>query len=447
MSSLPKDLPPYGNDRPPPPLPIVQHKLGNGMQVWVLPRQDGPPKVHFVLAVRGGLADDPPLQQGLSSLLADMLKEGTGSRDAATIAGDVQSWGGDLQADAGVDGIVVSISALAGNAAKAVTLLSELAQMPSFPRDEVQQGKLRALQALVAARVDPDWLARRAMAALIYPGHPYGRVLPSEASLLSITAEMLHAEHDRRFRPDQSLLIVTGRISDADALRMADAVFGDWTASGKPSVGVGAAPAQVAAGRVFIARDSSVQSTIRIGAPAVAATSPDFAALRVANAVLGGGFRSRLNLDLRENKGWTYGAGSQLRGEHAGGSVVAYADVRNEVTGAAVGRILAQFDRLGAQPVPASELASTQHYLAGNYLLLTQPQAEVADQLADLWLAGQPAQAMSDYVARIEAVTPAQVQAMARKYLSPAAASIVVVGDPSVLAQLQPFGPFVQRAK
>lgn len=447
MPALPKDLPPYGKDRPAPSLAIVQHTLGNGLRVWVVPRQDGPPKVHFVLAVRGGLADDPPLQQGMASLLADMLKEGAANRDAATIARDVQSWGGELQADAGVDGIVVSISTLASNATKAVTLLSEITQTPTFPREEVEQGKLRALQALVAARVDPDWLARRAMAGLIFPGHPYGRIMPSERTLLSITAEMLHAEHDRRFRPDQSLLIVTGRISDGDALRLADAVFGDWSATGKPSVGVGPAPQAVPSGHVFIPRGNSVQSTIRVGVPAVAASSPDYVPLAVANAVLGGGFRSRLNLDLREDKGWTYGAGSQLRAQHAGGSLVAYADVRNGVTGKAIGQILTQLDRLGATPVPASELDSTRHFLAGSHLLAIQQQAEVADQLADAWLSGQPPQAVTDWVPKVEAVTPAQVQAMARKYLAPGSASIVVVGDPAVLPQLQAFGAFEQHAK
>lgn len=443
MPSLPKDLPAFGKDRPAPPLPIVQHRLANGMQVWVVPRKDGPPKVHFVLVVRGGLAVDPPLQRGLSSLLADMLKEGTASRDAATIAADVQSWGGDLQTEAGVDGIELSISVLASNAAKAVTLLSEMALTPSFPREEVEQGKLRALQALVAARVDPDWLARRAMTALVYAGHPYARVLPTEKSLLSITTDLLHAEHDRRFRPDQALLIVTGRIDDADALRMADAVFADWSATGKPSVEVGPAPATVPAGRVFIARDSSVQATIRVGAPAVRASALDYLPLRVANAVLGGGFRSRLNLDLREARGWTYGAGSVLRGERAGGAWVAYADVRNEVTGAAVGRFLAQLTKLAEHPVSAHELVATRRYLAGSHLLLIQQQAEVAGQLAGLWLAGRPAQALTDFVAGVDAVTPAQVQAVARKYLAPAGVSIVVVGDPSVQAQLAAYGTFV----
>ncbi|MBS0194744.1 MAG: insulinase family protein [Proteobacteria bacterium] len=442
MDALPKDLPPYGPDRPLPPLHVEQRTLHNGMQVWILPRTDGPPMVQFVLTVRGGLADDPPLQPGLSNLLADLLKEGTESRSAAQIAGDLQSWGGQLHTEANVDGITITASGLASNAAKIVTLLSEIALSPSFPRDEVEHGKLRALQALVAARTDPDWLARKALLPLVYPGHPYGHTTPAEASLLSITQDTLASEHDRRFRPDEALLVISGRIGVDDALRMADAVFGDWRAEGKPSVGVGPAPAAAPAARVFVARGGSVQSAIRLGAPAVTASSPDYYPLLVANAVLGQGFRSRLNLDLREDKGYTYGAGSVFHADRMGGSVIAYANVRNAVTGAAIGRFLADYGGLGDQPVPAVELAQTQHYLVGSYLLFNQPQGQVADALAEGWLAGRSPQSLAEFAPKVEAVTAAQVQDAARKYFAPTDPSIVVVGDPAVLPQLRPYGTF-----
>jgi zinc protease len=445
MAPLPKDLPPYGADRPLPPIHIEQRKLVNGLQVWVLPRGDGPPMVHFVLAVRGGLADDPPFESGFSSVLADMLKEGAGSRDALRIAQDLQSYGGDMQADAGADGIVVSMSGLASNAAKVITLLSEIAQQPSFPEHEVEQGKLNALQALIAAQADPDYQARRAMGPLVYPGHPYGDVLPTQASILAITPDMLHAEHDRRFRPDQALLVVTGRIETDAAFRMADSVFGDWHAEGRPSTDVGPAAASAPPARVFVERDDSVQSAIRIGRPAVAADSPDYFPLLLTNAVLGDGFRSRLNQNLREDKGYTYGAGSTLRAERVGGAVVAYANVRNTVTGAAVAQFLREYGQLGDKPVPEDELAQTRHYLAGGYLLFNQQQAQVASALAGYWLAGLPPQTLSDYVPKLQAVSAVQVQTMARKYFTPKDQSIVVVGDPSVLSQLAPYGTFEQR--
>lgn len=447
MESLPKDLPPYGKDRALPPIHIEQRKLANGLEIWVLPREDGPPKVHFVLAVRGGLADDPPLQPGFSTLLADLLKEGTESRDALRIARDLQSYGGDMHADAGLDGITVSMSGLASNAAKVVTLLSEVAVQPGFPQHEVDQGKLHALQALIVAQADPDWLARRAIGRAVFAGHPYGHVLPTSASILAVTPDLLHAEHDRRFRPDEALLVVTGRITAESAFRMADAVFGDWRAEGRPSVGVGPVGGSVPPARVFVERDGSVQSAIRVGRPAVAADSPDYFPLLMANAVLGGGFGSRLNQNLREDKGYTYGAGSVMQAERAGGAVVAYANVRNAVTGAAVAQFLRECGQLGDQPVPEAELAQTRHYLAGGYLLLNQQQAQVASTLADRWLAGLPPQSLSDYVPGLQAVSASQVQAAARKYFAPKEQSIVVVGDEAVLGQLAPYGSFEKSSK
>ena len=439
---LPKDLPAYGKERSLPALKIEQRKLANGLSVWVLPREDGPPKIHYVLAIRGGLAADGPLQPGFSSMLADMLKEGTTSRDALRVAQDLQSYGGDLHADASVDGITLTMSGLASNAAKTITLLSEIALQPAFPKREVELGKLNAVAALVAAEADPDFQARRAMGRLIFAGHPYGRVLPTQASILSVTPEMLHAEHDIRFRPDQALLVITGRIAPDVAFNLAESVFGDWRAEGRPMDATPRAATEVAPGHVLVARDDSVQSAIRIGRPAIAADSPDYFPLLLTNAVLGGGFRSRLNQNLREDKGYTYGAGSGLRAERAGGAVVAYANVRNEVTGAAIAQFIREFARLGSKPVSDDELAQTKHYLAGGYLLFNQQQAQVAAALADYWLVGLPPQTLSDYVPKLQAVSAAQVQAMARKYFAPKDQSIVVVGVSDVKAQLVPYGNF-----
>ena len=440
--ALPKDLPPFGKERSLPPIRIEQRKLANGLTVWVLPRLDGPPKIHYVLAVRGGLAADGPLQPGFSSLLADLLKEGAGARDALHIAQDLQSYGGDLQSEASVDGITLSASGLASNAAKLITLLSDVALQPTFPQHEVELGKLIAVQALTAAEADPDYQARRAMGRLVFGGHPYGHVLPTQASLLSVTPEMLHAEHDRRFRPDQALLVITGRIEPDVAMQLAERVFGDWRGEGHPIDVTPPVPSQIVPGHVFVARDGSVQSAIRIGRPAIAADSPDYFPLQLANAVLGSGFSSRLNQNLREDKGYTYGAGSSVGAEHAGGAVVAAANVRNEVTGATLAEFMREYARLGNSLVSDDELALTKHYLAGGYLLLNQQQAQVAATLADYWLVGLPPQTLSDYVPKLQAVNAAQVQAMARKYFAPKDQSIVVVGDADVQSQLAPYGTF-----
>ena len=444
--ALPKDLPPYGKERSLPPIHIEQRKLANGLTVWVLPRDDGPPKIHYVLTIRGGLAADPPMQSGFASFLADMLIEGTDARDALRIAQDLQSYGGGLQCEASRDGITLSASGLASNAAKLITLLSEVALQPAFPQREVELGKLNAMQALTAAEADPDYQARRAMGKLVFARHAYGRVLPTTGSIVSITPDMLHAEHDRRFRPDQALLVITGRIAPDAAFRLAESVFGDWRAEGRPPDITGPVPMQVAPGHVFVERNDSVQSAIRIGRPAIAAESPDYFPLLLTNAVFGGGFTSRLNQNLREDKGYTYGAESSIGAERAGGAVVASANVRNEVTGAALAEFMHEYQRLGSTLVSDDELAQTKHYLAGGYLLLNQQQAQVAATLADYWLVGLPPQTLSDYVPKLQAVNATQVQAMATKYFAPKDQSIVVVGDAAVLPQLAAYGTFDKQS-
>jgi zinc protease len=439
---LPKNLPAYGAERSLPPLQIAQKTLSNGLTVWVLPRNDGPPKVHFVLAVRGGLAADDFQHPGFAQLLAQLMKEGTAMRDSRRVAEDLQSYGAEIEVEAGNDGIVLTASGLASNAAKLITLLSEIALQPAFPPNEVDLAKLNAVQALHVAKAEPGYLAQRALVKLVYGEHPYGHTFATDPAILSVSPQMLHAEHARRFRPDSALLVIGGRIDKDAAFVMAERVFGDWRAEGKPLPATAAAPATMPAARAFVEREGSVQSAIRIGRPAIAADSPDYFPLTLANAVLGGGFSSRLNQNLREEKGYTYGAGSAFAAQRAGGSLIASANVRNDVTGAAIGEFDKELARLGSEPVSAAELDQTKRYMAGGYLLLNQSLGNVLGTLADFWLVGLPPQTLSDYVPKIQAVTAAQVQAMGRKYFAPEQQSIVVVGDAGVRAQLKPYGEF-----
>ena len=199
---------------------------------------------------------------------------------------------------------------------------------------------------------------------------------------------------------------------------------------------------------MLIQRDGSVQSTIRIGSPAIAATDADYVPMQLAGTVLGGGFSSRVNQNLREDKGYTYGASAGLQVSRVGGRVQAGADVRNEVTGAALKEFFGEFERLGNEPVPAQELEDTKRYVAGGYLISNQLQGTVAATLANNWLIGLPSEFLGEYVPKIRQVDAAQVQAMARKYYDPKQQSIIVVGDGKAVAeQLKPYGKFEPRDK
>lgn len=445
-AELPKDLPPYAPDSPLPVPQIEKKTLANGLEVWVVPR-DGVPRVDAVLAVRGaGLASDPAAMPGFANMLASLLSEGTQKHDSRAIAETAQGLGGSVGARAASDGITVFGNALASRGGEMLALLGEIARQPTFPENEVRLAQANALQSLKAAEAQPGFKAERALSAAIYGDHPYARTQPTEAAIAAVTPQALREAHARRFRPDHALLVITGRMAAAEAFRAAEAAFGDWRNTGTATPDVPPAPAATAPKFVLVERPGSVQSAIRLGRPAIPATHPDYVPAQFAGVVLGGGFSSRLMQNLREEKGYTYGARGGLSALREGGRVSASADVRNEVTGAALEEFRAEFARLGSEPVPAQELEETKRYVAGGYLLTNQLQAAVASTLASNWLVGLPAEFLGQYVPKVRAVDAAQVQAMGRRYYGPKDQSIVVVGDSAAVAgQLAPYGTFETR--
>lgn len=444
---LPKDLPPFAADKPLPVADIVQRTLANGLQVWVVPR-DGVPRVDYVLAMRGaGNAADAADASGFAAMLAGMLVEGTAARDSRAIAEAAQGFGGSIGADAGTDAISVNAHALPSHAGAMLELLAEVVRHPTFPEGEVRLQQANALQGLKASEAQPGFRATRALLAATYGDHPYARVQPSEGGIAAATPEALRTAHATRFRPDRGLLVIAGRISPDDAMRMAEQALGDWKNEGSPLPATAPARREAPPVRVLLQRDGSVQSTIRLGRPAIPATDPDYVPLQLASTVLGGGFSSRVNQNLREDKGYTYGASAYQAPSRQGGRLQAGADVRNEVTAAAIAEFFGEFERLARDPVPAQELEDTKRYVAGGYLISNQMQGAVANTLANYWVNGLPATFLGEYVPKIRAVDASQVQAMARRYWVPKDQSIIVVGDGKAIAtQLSAYGEFSDGA-
>ena len=440
---LPRDLPAYGADKPLPVAQIEKKTLANGLEVWVVPR-DGLPRVDYVLAVRNaGFAADAADAPGFASLFAGLLGEGTVRRDSRAIAETAQSYGGSVGASASNDGVLVYADALTAHAAPMLSLLAEIARTPSFPENEVKLAQANALQGLKASEAQPSFKATRALLAATYGDHPYARVQPTEAGINGVTRAALQQAHAQRFHPDRALLVITGRVPAEEAFQLAEAAFGDWKVAGAEAPETPAARATATPARVLIQRDGSVQSTVRLGRPAIAATDPDYVPAILAGTVLGGGFSSRVNQNLREDKGYTYGASAGFSPARAGGRVQAGADVRNEVTGASLQEFFKEFTRLAEEPVPAEELDDTKRYVAGGYLINNQMQGAVAATLASNWLVGLPSEFLASYVPKIREVDAAQVQAIAKKYFDPRDQSIIVVGDGEAIAeQLKSYGEF-----
>ncbi len=440
---LPAELPPFGQDKPLAVPRITQQTLPNGLQVWVVPRQ-GVPRVDFVLALRGaGFGADAADAPGRAKLLAGLLAEGTTRRSSRQIAEAAQAMGGGLGATASNDGISIAANALASQAAGMAHLLAEVARQPAFPDGEVQLAKVNALQGLKAASTQPSFRAAKALDGAIYGSHAYGRTQETEAAINAVTAEGLRAEHARRFRPDRALLVVTGRIDAAEALKLARAAFGDWRASGEPLPELPPPAASAPVQRLLLERPGSVQATLRLGRPGMPASADEQVALRLTSTILGTGFSSRVNTNLREEKGYTYGARAGGQSWRVGGAITGGADVRNEVTGAAITEYIKEYRRIGAEPVPDAEMAMNKRYMAGTYLVTNQLQGAVARQLAGNWLVGLPADFLGRFVPALQKVTTAQVQAVGRKYFDPDQQSWVVVGDSAKIAeQLKAFGEF-----
>jgi predicted Zn-dependent peptidase len=444
--SLP--MPAYGKEKSIPAPHIARKTLPNGLVVWVIPR-NGVPRVDFVMAVRGaGYVADDKAHPGFAELMAGLLNEGTAKRDSRAIAEAAQGMGGSVGGSPTLDGIMVSANALASHAGEMMNLLAEVVRTPSFPAKEVQLAKANALQGLRVAETTPRFRADRAISQAIYGEHPYGHTEPTEEAIKSVTEDFLHSEHARRFRPDRSLLVITGRIKEADAMKLAQQAFGDWKAQGEAAPPAPPAPSDAKPVRVLLERGGSVQSTVRLGSPGIAATNADQIPLRLASTILGGGFSSRVNIKLREEKGYTYGASAGARLARDGGSIIGGADVRNAVTGPALTEYFNEYKRIGADLVPKDEMEMNKRYVAGGYLLSNQMQRAVAATLASNWLVGLPPEFLGQYVPLIQKVTPEQVRDVARKYFAPEKQSIVVVGDKAAVGeQLKAFGEFVVKDK
>ena len=439
---LPKDLPPFGADKPLPVPQIAQSKLPNGLGVWLVKRS-GFPRAAIVLAVRGGgTAADPKNAEGVTELLSATVKEGTATRTSRAIAEELQGVGAEIDASATADALYVSVSGLGSGAPKMLEVLADVARNASYPQAEVELAKQNAISGLAARESTPEFEAQKALARAVYGDHPYHIVAPSRETLQAATAAELKQEHARRFHPERSLLVVVG---DFDAAAVQAAVtqhFGPWRGTGEAVPETPAAPDASMTRRLLIApRAGSVQSQILIGRRAATVTDPAYFPLLVANTICAGSFGSRLVENIREDKGYTYSPGGGITARAKSALLTARADVRTEVTGATLTEMFYEEDRMGSTLPTDEELQRAKRYQAGLYLIRNQIQTTVAQALASNWVNGLPPEALGEFVTKVNAVTPDQVQKAGRTYFPSARQTVVVVGEEAKLKdELAQFG-------
>ncbi len=413
--------------------------LDNGLAVTLVP-YGTVPKATIRLAVLAGNANEGPNQVWLADLVGDMLSEGTSTRTASQIAEAAAKMGGSIDVTVGENRTEIGGDVLAEFGPEMVALVADVARHPKFPDSELARRKADRLRQLSIARSQPQPLAQEKFRAVLYGDHPYGRLFPTEAMLQGYTLADVKAFYDKNFGAARAHLYVVGRFDDAAIEAAVRKAFGDWKRGTPAQI---PAPSPKSERAVFlIDRPGAVQSTINLGMPVIDPSQADWDALFLTNVLLGGSFSSRITSNIREQKGYTYSPSGQLSSRFRDAYWVEVADVTTSATGPAIKEILGEIDRLQAEPPSDKELKGFQNYRAGVFILQNSSRPGIIGQLEFVDLHGLPADYLNGYVKRIYAVTPQQVQEIAKKYLQDDKATIVIVGDRKVIEeQVKAFGP------
>jgi predicted Zn-dependent peptidase len=413
--------------------------LDNGLAVTLV-QYGTVPKVSISLAVRTGNIDEKANEVWLADLTGDLLTEGTATRSASQIAEDAARMGGSLDVAVGENRTTIGGDVLSEFAPDFVALVADVVQNPKFPESELARLKADRARQLSIAKSQPQPIAQEKLRAVLYGDHPYGRLFPTEAMLSGYTIAQVKDFYARNFGAARSRLYVVGRFDNAAIEAAVRKSFGAWKKGAAPNTSV---PSPKSARAVYLLdRPDAVQSTINVAIPVIDPSNPDWDRLFLMNTLLGGSFSSRITSNIREQKGYTYSPQGQLSNRYRDAYWVEIADVTTKVTGPALKEILGEIDRLQAAPPSEQELKGFQNYRAGVFILQNSSRPGIIGQLEFVDLHGLSADYLNGYVQRVYAVTPEQIQEMAKKYLKDDTATIVVVGDKKVVTdQLKEFGP------
>jgi zinc protease len=404
--------------------------LPNGVHLIVL-EDHRLPQIAFQIIVPGaGGYYDAPAVPGLASYTAQLMREGTETRNSQQISQELERMAASLNVGASISGPNATIggSALTENIDRLFTLASEILLAPAFSAEEWDRLKTRARAGLIQQRANPSFLANEQYLRAIYGDHPAGRVSATPASLDAITREAMVAHHRTRYVPDHAAIAFVGDITLADARRAVESRLAGWTRRGSPKPAV-SDPAPLGPRKVYmIGRPNSVQTTLMVGTQSLSRKDPDYEALIVANRVLGGTM-GRLFRHLREEKGYTYGIGSGISATNFRGDWTASTSVRTEVTEPALRDLIAEVAAMRDTPVPANELADAKRAIVASFALsLENPQA-MLNYYLNSWLYGLAPDYWDTYPARISAITAETARTAAKKYWSDDRLHIVAVGD------------------
>jgi zinc protease len=435
-SALP-DADAWRKTRPPTgPLPTLQAPLGhksqleNGLTIVTVPKQ-ALPLVHVSVVIKSGSAQDPATLPGLASFMADMLKMGTRSQSAQAIAEAVETQGASLELSADEDNIMLSATVLKDNVGAVLDVIADVLRHPDFAKDEMERARKLRLSTLSQLDSEPVHLSRRVFREVVFGQHPYGHVpFGTAPGLHKIKRQDLRAFYKTHVRPANVAVMVVGDLSVAEAQSHIEKRLGGW--NGAPQTQTPpTAPTESAPQVALVPRPGAPQSQVVVGNLGVARGTPDYYPLVMCNAILGGLFNSRINMNLREDKGWTYGARSTFDFKRERGPFFVAAGIRTDVTGEAIREILGEIAKMRDSDVSEEELGNAKNRYSLSLPGYFQTVEGVSSMLASLYLFNLPDDYYQKLPEHLAAVTVADVRRVATTYLHPDKLSVVVVGDPA----------------
>jgi zinc protease len=438
----------WPSERPPRPLPARDVKfppyeirtLRNGMQVIAVLHHEQP-AVSMRLLVRVGSVQDPPNKIGVANLAAALLDQGTTSKSAEQIADEIDFIGGAMGAGSGSDLTFINVIVMKDSFAVGMNMLADVARNPAFAAEEIARQKQQAISSLQVSGNDPDYVASVLLERLVYGFHPYG--LPNSGTpetLEAITRADLQEYHRRYFVPNNMVLAIVGDVTGEEAFTAAERVFGALPRGDVPPVKV-TDPPQPTRRIVIVDKPDAVQTEIRVGQLAIPRKHADYMAWDLAVKVLGGEGANRLHRVLRSERGLTYGAQADTEARKQAGHWVAETDTRTDTTGETLRLMVDEVSRLQRERVFERELSDAQAYLAGSFPLTIETPNDIATQVLNVLFYELPVEEIGTFRERVQAVTPDDIQRVARQYVRPDRLSIVLVGNASAFVpQLRKVG-------
>jgi zinc protease len=411
--------------------------LPSGLSVTLVP-YGIIPKATISLAVEAGSLNEGKSRAGVASLAGDLFREGTATLTSHQLAEATAQMGSALTVPVGEDQTKFELDVLQESAPEAVKILADVVEHPRFPESELARLKNDALRRIALQLSQPQTIADIRFRKLLYGEHPYGTVLPTEDDVKKLTLQDVKEYYSSNFGAQRSHLYVAGRFDKAAVKKAIADSFGGWT---KGPARMDNVPSPTPRRVLDVTdRPDAPQSTLKLGLPVPPPTSPDAIPLGLTNALLGGSFNSRITSNIREQKGYTYSPYSEISRRYHDAYWAQNADVTTQFTGASLKEIFGEIDRLQKEAPSVQELKGIQSYLSGIFVIQNSNRQALIGQLQYVDFQGLGEDYLKNYVPRVNAVTPADVQKLTRKYIRPEAMVIVVVGDKSKISdQLMPF--------